>query len=334
MKECIPAGEINEYIVPEKNNRKKPEKTRSIILTGATSMIGLALIKECMRHEVKVVALVRGNSPRVNSIPESDLVEIIDCSLENLSDSDKLNNKMSSTDVFFHIGWINNERQYRNSCERQIKNIQYTIDAVNFSSRIGCKRFIGLGGQDEYGIASESLNYKTRIDPITPTGITKYAAGKYAKFECERLGVEYIWVRLLSAYGINDHEDRLIKTFIKNCEANIPMNLSPCTHIWDYLHEDDVGRALFMIGEKGIDGKIYVLGSGIGRPLKEYLEIIRNMVNPDYVPCYGKIPYDEKSLRYLCADISELTVDTGWKSEISFEDGIKSIVRQSDVCMN
>jgi nucleoside-diphosphate-sugar epimerase len=81
-----------------------------------------------------------------------------------------------------------------------------------------------------------------------------------------------------------------------------------------------------MIGEKGVDRKIYTLGSGIGKPLKEYLEIIKKLVNPGYIPCYEKIPYNEKSVRYLCADISELSRDTGWKPKISFEEGIKNIV--------
>ena len=34
----------------------------------------------------------------------------------------------------------------------------------------------------------------------------------------------------------------------------------------------------------------------------------------------------DKSIKYLCADISELINDTGWKPEFSFEDGIKAIV--------
>jgi nucleoside-diphosphate-sugar epimerase len=29
---------------------------------------------------------------------------------------------------------------------------------------------------------------------------------------------------------------------------------------------------------------------------------------------------------YLCADISELTSDTGWKLEISFEEGVRRIL--------
>jgi nucleoside-diphosphate-sugar epimerase len=80
------------------------------------------------------------------------------------------------------------------------------------------------------------------------------------------------------------------------------------------------------IGEKGLNGKIYCLGSGIGKPLKEYLEVIKNIVNPEYNIRYGEIPYTEKSVKYLCAEISEMTKDKGGKPEISFEKGIKMII--------
>jgi nucleoside-diphosphate-sugar epimerase len=289
-------------------------------------MIGVALIKQCVKYNIKVIAFTRPESSKLYRIPKSNLITTVACDIEDLSNFNKSGDIFLDDGVFYHFGWKNNEREHRASCYKQLENIQYTLDVVHLANKIGCKRFVGLGGQDEYGHVSCPMNSMTPVNPITPTGIAKYAAGKFSRFECEKLNLEYIWVRLLSAYGINDHEDRLIKTFIRNCGNNAPMDLSPCTHIWDYLYEDDVGRALFMIGEKGVDGEIYTLGSGVGKPLKEYLEIIKKLVNPDYTPCYGKIPYSEKSIRYLCADISELARDTGWKPEILFEDGIKRLI--------
>jgi hypothetical protein len=36
--------------------------------------------------------------------------------------------------------------------------------------------------------------------------------------------------------------------------------------------------------------------------------------------------YGEDSIWYLCADISELTADTGWKPSTSFENGIRKML--------
>jgi nucleoside-diphosphate-sugar epimerase len=71
-----------------------------------------------------------------------------------------------------------------------------------------------------------------------------------------------------------------------------------------------------VIEEKRISGKTYCLGSGEGKPLREYVEVVGNIINVEYQPDYGEI-------QYLCANIAKLTADTGWMPEISFEEGTK-----------
>ena len=92
--------------------------------------------------------------------------------------------------------------------------------------------------------------------------------------------------------------------------------------MWDYLYSGDAARAFYMIGENGLDGKVYVLGSGKARPLAEDIEEIRKVINPMGKVDLGAIPYGDKQVMYLCADVGELEKDTGWKAEVDFADGI------------
>jgi len=302
---------------------------KSIALTGATSMIGIALIKQCIQNNIKVIAFIRSNSSRLNRLPKSDLIKPINCDLEYIKNFDFDKFDLKDIDVFYHFGWSHTDKQGRFDSNKQLENVNNTLSVVNFAKKIGCKRFIGAGSQAEYGRVNSFLTGETFVNPENAYGISKYAAGKLAKIECEKLGLEYVWVRILSVYGANDNEKTLLKDFIINCKENKPMPLGPCTHIWDYLHEEDAGRAFLDIGEKGLNGKVYCLGSGEGKQLKEYLEIIRNILNPLYKIKYGEIPYTEQSLMYLCADITEVTEDTGWKPEITFEYGIKRVIDNS-----
>lgn len=298
-------------------------KCKTIAITGATSMLGIATIKECIANNYEVLAFVRPHSSKINRLPVSNLIRIIDYDLDSLADY-KIDNLHA--DVFIHFGWAFTDKVARNDCRMQLDNVKFTLDAVAFAKELGCKKFIGVGSQAEYGIASEPLNESVFCDPLIPYGMAKYIAGKMSKFECMRLGLEYNWVRVLSIYGKNDNEDTLINTLIKNCKENIPMDLSPCTHIWDYLFETDAGKAFIKIAEKGANGKIYCLGSGKGMPLMDYIRIIISNINPGYTPNYGAIPYSVSSVKYLVADISELTKDTGWRPEISFFEGAKKII--------
>ena len=44
----------------------------------------------------------------------------------------------------------------------------------------------------------------------------------------------------------------------------------------------------------------------------------------------GEVPYADKQVMYLCADIGALTADTGFVPQTSFEDGIKETLAWYD----
>ena len=68
------------------------------------------------------------------------------------------------------------------------------------------------------------------------------------------------------------------------------------------------------------------MGSGQPRLLKDYITVIRDAVSPGMEIGFGEVPYFENQVMYLCADITELTADTGFVPEISFEEGIAQTV--------
>ena len=96
--------------------------------------------------------------------------------------------------------------------------------------------------------------------------------------------------------------------------------------MWDYLYSGDAAIAFRLIGEKGIDGKVYVLGSGKVRRLAEYIEDIRNSVNPSGTVEMGAIPYAPKQVMFLQADVTELKKDTGFLPATEFKAGIQKTI--------
>lgn len=300
---------------------------RCVMLTGATSMIGCALIKECIGNNVRVIALARKGSAKLSRLPSSPLVKVMECDLDQMADLDAAAVKSvagdAPIDCFYHFGWTFTDHEGRNDPGKQELNIRYTLDAVSLAGRSGCRKFVGAGSQAEYGRSSVPLNASVPCRPEVAYGVCKHAAGLLAAMRCRELGMAFNWVRILSVYGTNDSPATLIKTFIAHCKSGEKMDLGPCTHQWDYLFEDDAGKAFYVLGESGCDGRTYCLGSGESRPLKEYLEEITALVNPSYTgACYGAVPYNGRSVTYLRADISDLTADTGWKPSVAFRDGI------------
>ena len=48
---------------------------KSVVITGATGTIGMALINKCIKQETEVLTLVNPASSRLDRIPESHLVK-------------------------------------------------------------------------------------------------------------------------------------------------------------------------------------------------------------------------------------------------------------------
>ena len=287
---------------------------KRLILTGATGMIGSAIIREALKQDYDVTCLVRAGSARVANIPQNEHVHIVNCDVSGYKTL-----KLDGTfDVFMHLAWNKTSVGGRDDVDCQLKNVEYTLDAVRLAKRCGCSVFIGAGSQAEYGVQSVPLTPGLPVNPESGYGIAKYAAGKFAAMLCSQLGMRFNWLRILSVYGPNDGENTLISYCIRELKAGRSPELTKCGQIWDYLHCDDVARAFLAVAERGIDGKFYPLGSGKGRKLSEYVTTLQRQLAPAVQVKFGVKDYYPHQPMYLVADVSELEKDTGWKPEIDF----------------
>lgn len=291
---------------------------------GATGAIGTALLHNLIQNGVELLVLCREGSKRNYLIPQSSLVTVKFCSLQDLND---LQNDTGKTyDVFYHFAWEGTFGEARNDFYRQNLNVKYTLDAVNFAKRFGCHTFIGAGSQAEYGRVEGVLTSKTPTFPENGYGIAKLCAGQMSREYAHSLGMRHIWVRVLSIYGENDGAQTMVMSTINKLKNGETAEFTKGEQLWDYLYSGDAAEAFRLLGEKGEDGKIYVLGSGRSLPLKDYINIIGDVLNARHLLNFGAIPYSDKQVMRLCADISDLINDVGWTPKIDFVEGIKRIV--------
>lgn len=294
------------------------------IVTGATGAIGMALVKELLQNDIEVTVVCHKGSKRKKQFQQNAHLQIVDC---NLNELNSLKERLPSDyDVFYHFAWDGTFGNTRNNVNGQIQNIQYTIDAVELAKSIGCKRFIGAGSQAEYGRVDGVLKPSTPTMPENGYGMAKLCAGQMSRLRCNQLGMEHIWTRILSVYGPYDSEKTMVMSLLKQMLYHEKPQCTLGEQIWDYAFSEDVARAFYLLGDKGKNGKTYCIGNGCGKPLKEYICQMRDLINPKLSIGFGDVSYQENQVMYLVADISELTKDTGYSSNISFEEGIKKTI--------
>ncbi len=300
---------------------------KGIVVNGATSMLGIALINLCISNNVEVLAIVRENSIKINNIPKTPLIAIKECNLENIKNLELNDDIGLNYDAFYHLAWADTSNKSRNNVDIHNMNIGYTLDAVYLANRLGCKTFIGAGSQAEYGIKDSVIKTSTECNPETAYGIAKFAAGKLSAIKCDTLGMKHIWTRVFSVFGPYNNNETMIMYCINKIIAGEVPNLTKCEQIWDYMFCDDAARALFLLGEKGIGKKVYNVASGKTRPLISYVKQIRNLINRDIHLGIGNMDYSKNQVMHLAADISDLINDTGFVPNTSFEEGIEKTLQ-------
>ena len=297
---------------------------KKVIVTGATGMIGINLIKYLINNQVEVTAIIRPNSERKKYLDKLKNIKIVECELNNIENANIME---GDYDIIYHLAWEGTTGIFRNNIEMQLRNVQYTLNTIKLAKRINCKRLIGAGSQAEYGRVEGKINEQTNVNPETAYGVAKLCAGRMGRILAEDLGIEFIWTRILSIYGEYDRKDTMVmSSIIKMINGEMP-KYTLAEQTWDYLYVQDVAKAMYLLGEKGKNGEIYCIGSGSEKKLREYIEEIKNQINPNLKLKFGQIPYSTNQVMRLCADISKLSQDTGFKPEISFENGIKRTIK-------
>lgn len=300
----------------------KEAKRHKIILTGATGAIGLAIIQKCIEKNWEAIVIVRPESARNQRIPNHENIHVVECDLSEIDSLCKLD-LCKGAEYFLHLAWAGTFGEQRNDKAMQQKNVASAITACHVAKKIGCEAFLFAGSQAEYGRVEGALNGQTATKPENEYGRAKLEAGLSTLDVCKKNGMRHIYIRILSVYGPGDGEETMISAAIRNLKNGISPQFTPGEQLWDYLYSEDAAKALLLACQNGKTGKIYCLGSGTVKPLKEYISFIGQIVNPEVVLQIGALPYRENQVMYLCADLKDLQEDCGFHPSVSFEEGIR-----------
>lgn len=297
---------------------------KKVVITGATGVVGMALIQELVEKGISIIVISHKGSQRTSLIPKNKLIKIIDC---DLKDYGCLSSRINEPcDAFYHLAWNGTYGMERNDAALQERNIAYTLEAVKQAAELGCRVFIGVGSQSEFGHVEGIMKPDMPCNPDNGYGIAKLAAGRLGRLEAEKLGMDFIWCRIISMYGPYDGKHTMIMSSILKMLKGEKCSFTKGDQIWDYIYSKDAARAFRLLAERGHDGEIYCIGTGKTGRLRDFIEMMRDTVDSSLPVEFGAVPYYPNQVMHLEADIGNLTSDTGFVPEYSFEEGIKETI--------
>lgn len=296
---------------------------KKVFVTGATGFIGQKLIVALLNRGIKVYALALPSEK--DKIPSNDLLYPI---IGNLDEIDEIEKQLVGIEfeVTYHLAWVGVGAKYKNDIDMQMNNIAYALSVMEISKAHGCTRVVCTGSVSEYAYVDEPVNGQQIPCPSDMYGATKAAIRIYCDLFARQNGIYFNWVLIPSIYGPGRNDNNLITYAIKTLLVGEKPSFTKLEQQWDYIYIDDLICSLILVGERGRDSKVYVTGSGESRPMYEYVEILKNQINPNADLGIGELPYKTDKIDNAIVDISALVEDTGYKASVSFEEGIRETI--------
>jgi nucleoside-diphosphate-sugar epimerase len=297
---------------------------RTLVVSGAGGFLGAAVAAEAVRRGWTVAALVRPGpvSERLTALPGLKLVAA------EAWDSPATVAALAALEpsTFVHSAWRGVGGADRNEPFQIETNLPLTLAAVRLARAAGCRTWVGIGSQAEYGNPNQRLDEAAPLRPTTLYGRAKLAAGIAALGLAEAAGMRATWLRVFSLYGPGDAPTWFIQQVIRGFLAGRAPKLTRCEQRWDYLHVADAAAAVVQTVASPTAAGAFNLGSGQATPLREIVEMIRSHLGTPLMPDYGAVPYRPDQVMHLEADITRLRQATGWSPRVPLAEGLRGCV--------
>lgn len=303
-----------------------------VILTGGTGFIGSWMAAELVRCGVEVVALVR-DMERARKIPSlnNKKVKLVKYYSEEYHGMTSLQNQV---DAFYHFAWDGVSTEQKDDSKIQLDNIRFSMEMLELASMLGAKRFIATGTVAEYAFSENILDINGRQTPNDMYGAAKTAAHYLLETQARLLKIPFNWAVVPSTFGEGRCDNNIITYTITSLLREEKPSFGCLTQMWDFLYVKEVVRALRLIGEKGLENKTYGIGSGVFKPLRDYIIQIRDIIDPNLPLGIGEMPSMSDRAFSSCVSIYDITKDTGFVPEIYFEEGIRRTIPYYEAMIN
>ena len=227
-----------------------------VLISGITSFLGISTGKALLKKEHEVYGILRPESRNKERLKGEKGIQLLSLNMESFllwekekgREAESLNQASLSElhfDTVLHFAWDGVGSLGRSDIATQEKNLRMSKAFFSWAKAHGVKRFFFAGSQAEMGRG-------TREEPLpaSPYGEKKLAFSEYGLRNHGKM--EFIDLRIYSIYGKGDHERSLVKTLVRNTLRGMETELGSGNKIWNFMAEEDFGRALAFLTDLDI----------------------------------------------------------------------------------
>lgn len=245
---------------------------KTILLTGASGFVGRQVYKQLLTMNTNIVIVCREKS--LEKIP--DLNENTKVILSENLFRESLNwweAVIQNVDIIIHCAWYAEPGLYLQS-KKNVECLTGTLNIAKIASKIGIKKFIGIGSCLEYDlVGAGAISTASPLNPKTLYACTKvsvfYTLGGI--FSLKK--IDFAWCRLFYLYGDGEDSRRLIPYLHQKISKGEEAKLTSGSQIRDYMNVEDAASQIAKVSIGNKTGAINIC-SGHGQTIKSIAENI------------------------------------------------------------
>jgi GDP-4-dehydro-6-deoxy-D-mannose reductase len=213
-------------------------------------------------------------------------------------------------------------------------NIFLNLVEILRKNNIKC-RLLSIGSSEEYGNVSEDhipIKESMQLNPLNPYAIARVSQEMLSQCYVASYKLDIVITRSFNHIGPQQRDMFVIPSFVKQVLENIKngkdvkLYTGNISIIRDFVDVRDVVKAYYLLLEKGVNGELYNVCTGVGYTLKKIIDMIGMLLKIDIhieVDANRIRPSDNK---VIIGDNSKILTHVGWRPEIALLNSLQDLI--------
>tara|TARA_B100000780_G_C21093353_1_gene440751 strand:+ start:192 stop:1058 length:867 start_codon:yes stop_codon:yes gene_type:complete len=287
---------------------------KTIFLAGGSGFIGSTFLKK-YNHKYKFFVLVRDKKKNLNNSKEKNK-NIIYLFFKNNKQIDKILEKIK-VDYFVNLAtFYSNRNESADIKKIVLSNILFPSLIINALNKKNLKKIINIGTMQEHYHNSQYFPYNFyAASKKSFETLIEFYKRKYNK-------IKFLNLKFYETFSKKDNRNKILPIIKKKHKKNILLDISSKNLSLNFLHVDDICRAIDLLISKKINDGNYQIQSknftNIVKLIKKYNKDNKNKINYKiHDENFVKINYKIKKLPY-------------WKQTLFIEDYFEKIINEKN----
>ena len=305
---------------------------QQVLVTGADGFIGSHLVEQLVQSGARVRALVYYNSWNqigwLNDV-SPEVLQSIELIQGDIRDAERINGAVKSCDYVFHLSsLIAIPYSYvaaRSYVDTNVTGALNVLQACRNSESL--TRLVHVSTSEVYGTAQRvPIDEDHPLVGQSPYSASKIGADKMAESFYLSFELPVVTARPFNTFGPRQTARAVIPTIASQLQAGYTeLKLGALTPTRDFNFATDTASGMIALALcKQAEGEVVNIGSGEEWSIEETAKLLMEVSGRE-VPIIcdeDRIRPEKSEVNRLLADTTKIQRLTGWKSQVSFKEGL------------